>query len=62
MALQRGGGVGANGRGVGRVFGLRGVCGEDRGELPDGDALQLYDRRLRDAVVQDPPREGGWKE
>ena len=35
------------------------VCGEDRGQLPGGDALELDDRRLRDAVVQDPPREGG---
>ena len=35
------------------------VCGEDRGQLSRGDALELDDRRLRDAVVQDPPREGG---
>ena len=35
---------------------------EDRGQLPGGDALELYDRRLRDAVVQDPPCEGGRKQ
>ena len=28
-------------------------------ELPCGDALQLDHRRLRDAVVEDPPGEGG---
>ena len=47
------------------VGGVLGAClqgrvrREDRGQLPGGDALELYDRRLRDAVVQDPPREGG---
>ena len=50
------------------VGGVLGAClqgrvrREDRGQLPGGDALELYDRRLRDAVVQDPPREGGWKQ
>ena len=24
--------------------------------------LELYDRRLGDAVIEDPPREGGWKQ
>ena len=50
------------------VGGVLGAClqgrvrREDCGQLPCGDALELYDRRLRDAVVQDPPREGGWKQ
>ena len=39
----------------------RRVLGEDEAELPCGDALELDDRRLRDAVVEDPPGEGGWK-
>ena len=64
LALQ-----GRDGCGVGAdVGGVLGAClqgrvrREDRGQLPGGDALELYDRRLRDAVVQDPPREGGWEE
>ena len=64
LALQGrdGCGVGADVGGVlGACFQGR-VCGEDRGELPGGDALELDDRRLRDAVVQDPPREGGRKQ
>ena len=63
LALQRsdGGGIGADVRGVlGAGFQGR-VLGEDEAELPRGDALQLDHRRLRDAVVEDPPREGGWE-
>ena len=60
LALERsdGGGVRADVRGV-----LRGgrVLSEDEAELPGGDALQLDHRRLRDAVVEDPPGEGGWE-
>ena len=50
------------------VGGVLGAClqgrvrREDRGQLPGGDALELYDGRLRDAVVQDPPHEGGRKQ
>ena len=64
LALQRRDGcsVDSDGRGVGRVFRLRGISGEDCGELPGGDALQLDDRRLRDAVVQDPPGQSGGKQ
>ena len=61
MALQGrdGGGVGADVRGVlGGGFQGR-VLGEDEAELPGGDALQLDDRGLGDAVIEDPPREGG---
>ena len=64
LALQGrdGGRVGAD---VGGVLGacLQGrVRREDRGQLPCGDALELYDRRLRDAVVQNSARECAWKE
>ena len=47
---------------VGGVLGacLQGrVLGEDEAELPGGDALQLDDRGLGDAVIEDPPGEGG---
>ena len=55
-----GGGIGADVRGV--LGGFR--CGVRRqygGELPGGDALQLDDRWLCHAVVEDPAGEGGWK-
>ena len=61
LALQR-----RNGRGVrADVGGVGGgsfegrVGRENRGQLSRGDALQFYHRWLGDAVVQDPPREGG---
>ena len=63
MALQRsdGGGICPDVRGVlGAGFQGR-VLSEDEAELPCGDALQLDHRRLRDAVVEDPPGEGGWE-
>ena len=58
LALQRGdgGGVDSDGGGVCRVLCLRGVGREDRGQLSCGNTLELYDWRLRDAVVQDPSR------
>ena len=61
LALQGrdGGRVGAD---VGGVLGAgfqRRVLGEDEAELPGGDALQLDDRRLGDAVVQHSARECG---
>ena len=61
LALQ-----GRDGGGVGTyVGGVLGACLQGRvlrqhgGELPGGDALQLDDRGLGDAVIEDPPREGG---
>ena len=64
LALQccDGCGVDSDGGRVGGVLRLWGICGEDRSQLPGGDALELYDRRRGDAVIEDPPREGGWKE
>ena len=62
LQSRDGGGVGADVGGVGRVFRLRGVRREDGGELPGRDALELYHRRGRFAVVQDPPGECAWKE
>ena len=64
MALERsdGGSVGPDVRGVlGAGFQGR-VLSEDEAELPCGDTLELDDRRLRHAVVEDPAGEGGWKE
>ena len=64
MALQGrdGGGICADVRGVlGAGFQGR-VLGEDEAELPGGDALQLDDRRLGDAVVQHSAGEGGREE
>ena len=63
LALQRcdGGGIGADVRGVLRG-GFQGRVGrQDGGQLPGGDALQLDDRWLRHAVVEDPAGEGGWE-
>ena len=51
-------GVDSNGSGVCGVLRLWGICGEDRSQLSCGDALELHHRRLCDAVVEDPPREG----
>ena len=55
LALQRRDGcsVDSDGRGVGRVFRLRGISGEDCGELPGGDALQLDDQRLPKVPLRD---------
>ena len=63
LALQRrdGGRIGADVRGVlGASFQGR-VLGEDEAELPGGDALQLDDGWLGDAVVQHSAGEGGWE-
>ena len=61
LALQRGNGRGvrADVRGVGGGSFEGRVGREDRGQLSRRDALELYDRRLRDAVVQNSAREGG---
>ena len=63
MALQGrdGGGVGADVRGVLGGFREGRVGRQDGGELPGGDALQLDDRWLCHAVVEDPAGEGGWE-
>ena len=64
LPLQRSDGCGV-GPDVGSVQGgcLEGrVLSEDEAELPCGDALQLDHRRLRDAVIEDAPGEGGREE
>ena len=63
LALQRcdGCGIGADVRGVLGGFRERCVGRQDGGELPGGDALQLDDRGLCHAVVEDPAGEGGWE-
>ena len=64
LALQGrdGGGVGADVGGVLRGGLERRVGRQYGGELPGGDALQLDDRRLCHAVVEDPAGEGGREE
>ena len=64
LPLQRsdGCGVRADVRGVLGAGFQRRVLGEDKAELPGGDALELDDRRLGDAVVQRSAREGGREE
>ena len=64
LALQRrdGGGVGADVGGVGGGC-LEGRVGrQDGGQLPGRDALELYHRWGRFAVVQNSARECAWKE